>query len=78
MSDPAKYRDKEEVSRVRKECDPIDNLRDILLKTKTIDEITLKDMDREIKAIITDSAEFAQASEEPDPSELYTNILVEA
>jgi pyruvate dehydrogenase E1 component alpha subunit len=77
MSDPAKYRDKEEVSKVRKECDPIDNLRDKLLKTKTIDEIALKEMDREIKSIITAAADFAQASEEPDPSELYTNILVE-
>lgn len=78
MSDPAKYRDKEEVSRVRKESDPIDNLRDKLLKTKNVDETHLKIMDREIKAIITEAADFAQVNEEPDPSELFTNILVEA
>ncbi len=78
MSDPAKYRDKEEVSKVRKESDPIDNLRDKLIAAKTADEATLKDIDKDIKAIVTAAAEFAQASEEPDPSELYTDILVEA
>ena len=74
MSDPAKYRDKEEVSKVRKESDPIDKLRDKLIAAKAADEATLKD----IKAVVTAAADFAQASEEPDPSELYTDILVEA
>ena len=78
MSDPAKYRDKEEVSKVRKESDPIDNLRDRLFETKAVDEAALKDIDKDIKAIVTAAAEFAQASEEPDPSELFTDILVEA
>ena len=78
MSDPAKYRDKEEVSMVRKESDPIDNLRDKLIAAKAADEAMLKDIDKDIKAIVTAAAEFAQASEEPDPSELFTDILVEA
>ena len=78
MSDPAKYRDKEEVSKVRKESDPIDNLRDKLIAAKAADEAMLKDIDKDIKAIVTAAAEFAQASEEPDPSELFTDILVEA
>jgi len=78
MSDPAKYRTKEEVSKVRKENDPIDNLRDLMLAKKIADEAALKDIDREVKAIVTEAAEFAQQSPEPDPSELYTDILVNA
>jgi pyruvate dehydrogenase E1 component alpha subunit len=78
MSDPAKYRSKEEVSKVRKESDPIDNLRQLMLKHKVTTEEALKDMDREIKAEVIEAATFAQESPEPDPSELYTNILVEA
>ena len=77
MSDPAKYRDKEEVSKVRKESDPIDNLRDKLISGRVADEAALKDIDKDIKAIVTAAAEFAQQSQEPDPSELYTDILVE-
>jgi len=77
MSDPAKYRDKEEVSQVRKESDPIDNLRDKLIEAKIANEAALKEIDKDIKAIVTASADFAQASEEPDPTELFTDILVE-
>jgi len=77
MSDPAKYRDKKEVSKVRRESDPIDNLRDKLIETKAADEAALKDIDKDIKFVVTAAAEFAQNSEEPDPSELYTDILVE-
>jgi len=78
MSDPAKYRDKEEVSKVRKESDPIDNLRDKLIADKITDEAALKDIDKDVKAVVTAAADFAQQSPEPDPSELYTDILVEA
>ncbi len=78
MSDPAKYRTKEEVSKMRKESDPIDNLRNVLIENKMADEDALKELDREVKAIITKAADFAQESPEPDPSELYTDILVEA
>ena len=77
MSDPAKYRDKEEVSKVRKESDPIDNLRDKLISGKVADESALKEIDKDIKAVVTAAAEFAQQSQEPDPSELYTDILVD-
>ena len=78
MSDPAKYRDKEEVSKARKESDPIDNLRDKLISGKHADEEALKEIDKNIKAVVTAAAEFAQQSEEPDPGELYTDILREA
>ncbi len=77
MSDPAKYRTKEEVSKMRKESDPIDTLRSHLLENKLTDEGQLKNIDREIKAIVTEAADFAQQSPEPDPAELYTDVLVE-
>ena len=75
MSDPAKYRTQEEVQKVRTEQDPIDRARDRLLKEKLIDEAGLKEIDREVKAIVNTAADFAQTSPEPDPSELYTDIL---
>ncbi len=78
MSDPAKYRSKEEVSKMRDERDPIVQLRDIILKEKGIDEDGLKEIDKEVREIINAAAEFAQESPEPDPSELYTDILIEA
>lgn len=78
MSDPAKYRTKEEVERVRKESDPLDNLRDRMDKAGFLDEAALKELDRKVKEIVGQAAEFAQASPEPDPAELYTDILVEA
>jgi pyruvate dehydrogenase E1 component alpha subunit len=78
MSDPAKYRSKEEVSKVRQETDPIDTLRERILAADAADEARLKDIDREVKATVTSAAEFAQQSPEPDPSELYTDILLEA
>jgi len=78
MSDPAKYRSKEEVTRMRSEHDPIDQLRVKLLEAGIIDEAGLKDIDRDVKAIVTEAAEFSQTSPEPDPSELWTDILIEA
>ncbi len=78
MSDPAKYRSKEEVSKVRKEQDPIDHLRFRLLDMGAADEATLKEIDREVKTKVMEAAEFSQQSPEPDPSELYTDILIEA
>ena len=77
MSDPAKYRSKEEVSKMRKESDPIDNLRQLMLKHKVTTEEALKDIDRDIKAVVIEAATFAQESPEPSLSELYTDILVE-
>jgi pyruvate dehydrogenase E1 component alpha subunit len=78
MSDPAKYRSKEEVSKMRQEHDPIDHLRAKLLEGGHSDENALKTIDREVKDIVAEAAEFAQASPEPDPSELWTDVLVEA
>jgi pyruvate dehydrogenase E1 component alpha subunit len=78
MSDPAKYRTKEEVAKMRQEHDPIDRLRERLLSEKHIDENGLKNIDREVKELVSQATEFAQASPEPDPSELYTDVLVEA
>ena len=78
MSDPAKYRSREEVKKVREERDPIDNVRDLLLKAKMADEDTLKDIDREVREIVAEAASFAQESPEPDPEELYTDVLIGA
>ncbi|MBK8175899.1 MAG: pyruvate dehydrogenase (acetyl-transferring) E1 component subunit alpha [Rhodospirillales bacterium] len=78
MSDPAKYRSKEEVTTFRKEHDPIDGLR-AYMETKGMgDEAAFKEIDREVKAIINEAAEFAQSSPEPDPKELWTDVLIEA
>jgi len=78
MSDPAKYRSREEVSKVRSEQDPIDRVADLLLDNDYASEAEIKKVDTEIKAIITEAAEFAQNDAEPDASELYTDVLVEA
>ena len=78
MSDPAKYRSRDEVTKTRSERDPIDMAKKRLLDEKWADEADLKAIDKEIKAIVLDSAEFAQTSPEPDPSELYTDVLLEA
>ncbi|MBL8690896.1 MAG: pyruvate dehydrogenase (acetyl-transferring) E1 component subunit alpha [Rhodospirillaceae bacterium] len=76
MSDPAKYRTKEEVDKMRTERDPINLVRDLLLaQGKSEDD--LKKIDKEIRDIVADSADFAQTSPEPPESELYTDILVE-
>ena len=77
MSDPAKYRTKDEVNKMRQEHDPIDSVRAIL-EDLGIDDGALKEIDREVKAIVTDAADFSQTSPEPDPAELFTDILVDA
>ena len=78
MSDPAKYRTREEVQKVREEKDAIEHVRDLLLNGKHATDDDLKAIDKEIKAIVNDSAEFAKTSPEPDLSELWTDIYVEA
>lgn len=78
MSDPAKYRTKEEVNKMRSESDPIDNLRRLVIEKGLADEETLKSIDRDVKQIVTEAAEFATQSPEPDPSELWTDVLVES
>lgn len=77
MSDPAKYRTREEVQKVREEKDAIEHIRDLLLTGKHCGEDDLKMIDKEIKAIVNDSAEFAKESPEPVPEELWTDIYAE-
>jgi pyruvate dehydrogenase E1 component alpha subunit len=74
MSDPAKYRAKEEVQKMREEHDPIEQVKARVIKAGTATEEELRKIDSEIRAIVTEAAEFAQADPEPDVSELYTDI----
>ncbi len=74
MSDPAKYRTRDEVQKMRTEHDPIDHLGEMLVKTGAATEDDLKAIDREIKDIVSDAADFAQDSPEPDVSELFTEV----
>ena len=76
MSDPAKYRTKEEVQRGRSEQDPIDQLRGKILSSGRAEEGALKTFDQQVKGIVTEAAEFAQNSPEPEPGELYADVLV--
>jgi len=78
MSDPAKYRTKEEVQKMRTEKDPLLRLREVMEQHAGVKEDELKQIDREIKDLVSEAAEFAQNSPEPDPSELYTNVTIEA
>ncbi len=75
MSDPAKYRTREEVDQVREKSDPIDHVRQLLVDSKLASEESLKEIDKEIRAVVNHAAEFAQTSPEPDPSELWTDIV---
>ena len=78
MSDPAKYRSREEVQKMRQEHDPIEQVRARLLQGKLYSEDELKAIDGEIRAIVNGAAEFAQADAEPDEGELYTDVLADA
>jgi pyruvate dehydrogenase E1 component alpha subunit len=74
MSDPAKYRPKEEVDKMRTEHDPIEQVRQRLIANKWATEDSLKKIDTEVRAIVNEAAEFATHDAEPDPSELYTDV----
>jgi pyruvate dehydrogenase E1 component alpha subunit len=74
MSDPAKYRTKEEVDKVRTEHDPIEQVRKRLLDKKWATEDELKKIDASVRAIVNEASEFATQDAEPDPSELYTDM----
>jgi len=74
MSDPAKYRTREEVQKMREERDAIEHVRKLLLAGKHATEDDLKAIDKDIKATVNDAAEFAKESPEPELSELYTDI----
>jgi len=76
MSDPAKYRSKEEVQKMREEHDPIEQVKARIIKQGIASEDDLKKIDADIRVIVTEAAEFAQHDPEPDASELYTDIYV--
>ena len=75
MSDPAKYRTRNEVDAMRKQHDSIEQLRDLLLR-EGVDEAGLKQIDQKVKGVVTDAADFALASPEPESDELFTDILI--
>jgi pyruvate dehydrogenase E1 component alpha subunit len=75
MSDPAKYRTREEVQQMREKHDPIDTFGARLVRDGVLKEDDLKGLDREIRQIINRAAEFATESPEPAPEELYTDVL---
>lgn len=77
MSDPAKYRSKDEVQRMREEHDPIEQVRGRLTRDFKVGEDELKAIDAKVREIVNDAAEFATHDPEPDPSELFTDILLE-
>ena len=77
MSDPAKYRTKEEVDKVRKESDPIDNIRQILLEKNYASEEALKQIDRDVRQVVAEAAKFAQESPEPNEQDIATDVLLE-
>ncbi len=74
MSDPAKYRTREEVSKMREEHDPIDGLRKLIIENKAAEEDAIKEIDKEVRSTINEAAQFAQESPEPDESELWTDV----
>jgi pyruvate dehydrogenase E1 component alpha subunit len=74
MSDPAKYRTREEVQGVREQRDPIDLFRTRIIEEGRASEDQLKEIDREVRALINEAAEFAQQDPEPDRVELYSDV----
>jgi pyruvate dehydrogenase E1 component alpha subunit len=75
MSDPAKYRTREEVQQVREKRDPIEHLAQKLVQRGFATEDDLKNTDKETRQVVNLAAEFASESPEPDPAELYTHVL---
>jgi pyruvate dehydrogenase E1 component alpha subunit len=76
MSDPAKYRTREEVQGVRDKRDPIEQAKNELMEMG-VSEADLKELDKRVRASVTEAADFAESSPEPEASELYTDVLVE-
>jgi pyruvate dehydrogenase E1 component alpha subunit len=77
MSDPAKYRAKEEVENMRQQHDPIEGLKARMLENGSASDDDFKKIEAEIRGVVNAAADFAQTSPEPDPSELWTDVLVE-
>ncbi len=76
MSDPAKYRSREEVAAVREKSDPIEHTKRDIIASGAADEAKLKDIEKEVRAIVADAADFAESAPEPDARELFTDVLV--
>ncbi|WP_422358071.1 pyruvate dehydrogenase (acetyl-transferring) E1 component subunit alpha [Qipengyuania flava] len=76
MSDPAKYRTREEVQDIREHKDPIEGIKKVLLENGSTED-ELKAIDKDIRKTVTEAADFAENSPEPGASELYTDVLVE-
>jgi pyruvate dehydrogenase E1 component alpha subunit len=74
MSDPAKYRSKDEVATMRAEHDPIEQVKARLIQKKWSSEDDLKAIDKKVRDIVAEAADFAQSDPEPDPSELWTDV----
>ena len=77
MSDPAKYRSKEEVDGYRTSNDPITNMENMLLEEKICSAVTFDEIADRVKEVVKECAEFAQTSPEPEAHELYTDVLIE-
>lgn len=75
MSDPAKYRSKDEVQKMRAEHDPIEQVKQRLIANEWADEAELKTIDKDIRSLVSQAADFAMNDDLPDASELYTDIL---
>jgi pyruvate dehydrogenase E1 component alpha subunit len=76
MSDPAKYRKREEVDDIRSHQDPIDGLKEQIIAQGIASEDDLKAIDKDIRKVVKDAADFSLESPEPDPSELWTDVLL--
>jgi len=76
MSDPAKYRTREEVQGVREKSDPIEHAKNELMEMG-VPEANLKDIDKRVRASVSEAADYAESSPEPEAPELYTDVLVE-
>ena len=74
MSDPAKYRTREEVQKMKAEKDPIDHIRDMLIDGKHATENELKVIDKNVKKIVSEAADFASESPEPALDQLFTDV----
>ncbi len=77
MSDPGKYRTREEIDEVRRTRDPIEHLQERIEAAGLADQARLKAIDGEVRALIADAAEFARTAPEPEPAELYTDVTLE-
>ncbi len=76
MSDPAKYRSKDEVQTMRAERDPIEQVKKRLIENGWADENALKEIEKEVRTIVTEAADFATNDPEPDAAELYTDVVL--